>query len=82
MSLRHSNSLLRSFYSVWDFFLLAVIYTATVAAEPYVRAFDYPHPYLEKIAHFSLWALYGYSAGLVATGVWVIAHGTRLSIHH
>lgn len=33
-----------------------------------------PHPYLYPTARFALWALYGFSTGLFATGLWVIAH--------
>ena len=33
-----------------------------------------PNPYLYTVARISLWALYGFWAGLFATGIWVIGH--------
>lgn len=32
------------------------------------------YQYLSVILRFSLWSVYGFIAGLVATGLWVIAH--------
>jgi len=55
-------------------FLLAVIYKATVAVETLIapERIQYPHPYAYKLAWLTLWALYGYAAGLVGLGLWVI----------
>lgn len=60
---------------MWDIVLLGAIYSATKYAEAYIQTLDYPHPSLYHLAWVSLWALYSYAAGLVATGIWVIAHG-------
>lgn len=62
--------------SVWDFILLYAIYTATTFTEPYISpsAIQLPYPFLYALARFALWSLYGFAAGLVATGLWVIAH--------
>jgi omega-6 fatty acid desaturase (delta-12 desaturase) len=72
----HNTPLLTQFNSVWDFFLLAVIYKGTKLAEAKLAELEYPHPALAPLAWYSLWALYSYASGLVATGLWVIAHGT------
>lgn len=63
-------------YVVWDFALLAAILTATLRVEPYISPahIELPHPALYTLARFSLWSLYTFCTGLVATGLWVIAH--------
>jgi hypothetical protein len=63
-------------HSVWDFVLLYAIYTATTLTESYISpsSIRLPHPSLYPLAWFALWALYGFTAGLVATGLWVVAH--------
>ncbi|KAG8824296.1 hypothetical protein FRC17_009134, partial [Serendipita sp. 399] len=69
------SALRSSVYVVWDFFLLAVIYGATKYAEKnLLPRIHYPYPELKTLAYYVLWSLYGYAAGLVATGLWVIAH--------
>jgi omega-6 fatty acid desaturase / acyl-lipid omega-6 desaturase (Delta-12 desaturase) len=62
--------------SVWDFILLYTIYTVTTFTESYISPahLSLPHPILYRIAWFALWSVYGFSAGLVATGLWVVAH--------
>lgn len=62
--------------SVWDSFLLYVIYTTTTLLESYISpsSIRLPHSVLYPLARFALWSLYGFAAGLVATGLWVIAH--------
>jgi hypothetical protein len=60
--------------SVWDFALLAAFYKGVKYADPLIDTLDLPSPLLYTAAHFSLWALYTAAAGLVATGLWVIAH--------
>ena len=69
------NSAEWTFYSVWDLFLITAIYNATKCVEAQLPRLDYPHPALQSVAYYTLWALYGYATGLVATGIWVIAHG-------
>ncbi|KDQ08048.1 hypothetical protein BOTBODRAFT_139354 [Botryobasidium botryosum FD-172 SS1] len=63
-------------YVVWDFFLLGLFLTATLHAEPYIAPayIGFPHPALYSLARFSLWSIYGFGAGLVGTGLWIIAH--------
>jgi len=65
-----------SSYILWDFILLYVIYTMTTLAEPFLSPahISFPYPVMYSIARFALWSAYGFSAGLVATGLWVIAH--------
>lgn len=73
----YKRSTLRSgSYVIWDFCLLYAIYSATVYAEQFLTPahLSLPHPSLYKFAYFALWAVYGFSAGLVTTGLWVIAH--------
>jgi hypothetical protein len=62
--------------SVWDFILLYGIYTLTTLAEPFISPahVTFPYPIMYSAARFALWSAYGFSAGLVATGLWVIAH--------
>ena len=33
-----------------------------------------PHPSLYRVAGFAVWAIYTFWAGLVGTGLWIIAH--------
>lgn len=59
-----------------DLILLAGIYKSTVTIESLLTPahLSLPHPLLYRIAWYALWAFYSFSAGLVATGLWVIAH--------
>ncbi|KAI0081548.1 delta-12 fatty acid desaturase [Panus rudis PR-1116 ss-1] len=70
------SALRSSVYVVWDFFLLAVIYKGTVYLDALLTPehISLPSPYLYTFASFALWALYSFATGLVATGLWVIAH--------
>ncbi|THH30039.1 hypothetical protein EUX98_g4144 [Antrodiella citrinella] len=63
-------------YVVWDFILIGAIYKGTTAADGFLDPahLDLPHPLLYPAARFSLWALYSFAVGLVATGLWVCAH--------
>ncbi|TDL15824.1 delta-12 fatty acid desaturase protein [Rickenella mellea] len=65
-----------SLYVLWDFCLWAIIYQFADAANSAIdpNFLDLPHPFLYSLARFSIWSLYGFAAGLVATGLWVIAH--------
>ncbi|KAI0304510.1 fatty acid desaturase-domain-containing protein [Multifurca ochricompacta] len=65
-----------SLYVVWDFFLIGVIYKTTVYIESLLTPehLSLPHPFLYSFAWFVLWSLYAFATGLVATGLWVIAH--------
>jgi hypothetical protein len=61
---------------LWDFCLLAVIYKCAEAASSAIdpNSLALPYPFLYSFARFATWTLYGFAAGLVATGLWVIAH--------
>ncbi|KAF8272230.1 fatty acid desaturase-domain-containing protein [Lactarius quietus] len=73
----YQRSALRSgLYVLWDFFLIGVIYKTTTTIEPLLTPayLSLPAPFLYSFASFALWSLYGFTTGLVATGLWVIAH--------
>ncbi|KAH9065516.1 delta-12 fatty acid desaturase [Lactarius vividus] len=73
----HQRSAIRSgLYVVWDFFLIGVFYKTTAYIEPLLTPahLSLPAPILYPFARFTLWSLYGLATGLVATGLWVIAH--------
>jgi omega-6 fatty acid desaturase / acyl-lipid omega-6 desaturase (Delta-12 desaturase) len=59
-----------------DAFLLACIYKATITVEILInpKHLSLPNPILYGVAWYALWILYSFCAGLVATGLWVIAH--------
>jgi len=65
-----------SLYIVWDIFLLAVIYKTTSFLDSRISPayLELPDPRLYSVLRFALWAFYSFPAGLVATGLWVIAH--------
>lgn len=62
--------------SVWDCFVIGGIYKTTTFLDAFItpEAVSFPHPVLYSVARFSLWSLYGFWAGLFATGLWVVAH--------
>jgi omega-6 fatty acid desaturase / acyl-lipid omega-6 desaturase (Delta-12 desaturase) len=62
--------------SVWDFVLIGVIYKTTVYLEALLtpERISPPSPAFHSFARFALWSLYGFATGLVATGLWVLAH--------
>jgi omega-6 fatty acid desaturase (delta-12 desaturase) len=70
------RSFLRSFsYIVADMGGLYIIYNTANYFTTLIPTLDLPYPeYSYPLVHFGLWSLYGFAAGLVATGVWVIAH--------
>lgn len=74
-SVSYTAQTLTDGFRAWDFALLAAIYSATKYAEARLSDLEYPHPALAQLAWITLWALYSYASGLVATGLWVIAHG-------
>ena len=63
-------------HSVWDLFLIGVIYKVTTYIEPLLTPehISLPYPILYSFACFALWSVYGFATGLVATGLWVVAH--------
>ncbi|EIN12843.1 delta-12 fatty acid desaturase [Punctularia strigosozonata HHB-11173 SS5] len=70
------SALRSSLYVVWDFFLLACFYKGVTYVDPLIAPehISLPSPYLYLLARVALWAVYGFAAGLVGTGLWVIAH--------
>jgi hypothetical protein len=62
--------------SLWDCFVIAVIYQLASFADSFItpEQLNLPHPFWYSFARFALWSLYGFWAGLFATGLWVIAH--------
>jgi omega-6 fatty acid desaturase (delta-12 desaturase) len=56
--------------------VIAAIYQTATFLDSFINpeAISLPHPALYPIARVALWSLYGFWAGLFATGLWVIAH--------
>jgi omega-6 fatty acid desaturase / acyl-lipid omega-6 desaturase (Delta-12 desaturase) len=56
--------------------VIGVIYKTATFLDAYIdpARLELPHPLLYPAARLALWALYGFWAGLFATGLWVIAH--------
>lgn len=65
-----------SLYVFADFAALAAIYKTTtfLDARIHPEVIQLPYPILYGAAKFALWSLYSFWTGLVATGLWVIAH--------
>ncbi|KAF9013478.1 delta-12 fatty acid desaturase protein [Cyathus striatus] len=59
------SALKSSVYLLWDFFVIACIYKGSHLSSPSCPLY---------FGRFALWTLYGFWAGLFATGVWVIGH--------
>ncbi|KAF8957241.1 delta-12 fatty acid desaturase protein [Flammula alnicola] len=70
------SALRSSVYIVWDMVVIACLYKATTYLDGLINpeTFSLPNPYLYTAARFSLWSLYGFWAGLFATGLWVMGH--------
>lgn len=65
-----------SLYIVWDLFLIGVFYKSATFLDAFINpeTLSLPNPWLYSFARFALWSFYGFCTGLVATGLWVIAH--------
>jgi omega-6 fatty acid desaturase (delta-12 desaturase) len=65
-----------SLYVVADFAALAAIYKTTTFLDGCIHpeVIQLPHPILYGAGKFALWSLYTFWSGLVATGLWVLAH--------
>lgn len=62
-------------YVLWDFFLIACLVTAATYIDPNLGKHGAVlSGTAGSVAKIAAWSLYGYAAGLVGTGVWVIAH--------
>ncbi|KAF9468577.1 fatty acid desaturase-domain-containing protein [Collybia nuda] len=70
------SALRSSVYIVWDFAVIAAIYKTANFLDAFINpdTIQLPHPALYPFARLVLWSLYGFWAGLFATGLWVIAH--------
>ncbi|KAG6377218.1 fatty acid desaturase-domain-containing protein [Boletus reticuloceps] len=62
-----------SLYVAWDCIVIGGIYKAATFLDALITP-EATHPVLYPVARFSLWSLYGFSVGLFATGLWVVAH--------
>jgi len=68
---------MRSFsYLFMDITIISCLVYGVLALDPLVspKYITFPHPFLYRLARFSLWSFYGFMAGLSGTGLWVIAH--------
>lgn len=56
--------------------VIAGIYKTAAFLDSFVdpSIISLPHPFLYSFVRFALWSLYGFFAGLFATGLWVVAH--------
>jgi omega-6 fatty acid desaturase (delta-12 desaturase) len=56
--------------------VIACIYKATIYLDTLINptTLVLPNSHLYTVARIALWALYGFWAGLFATGIWVIGH--------
>ncbi|EJD40469.1 delta12-fatty acid desaturase [Auricularia subglabra TFB-10046 SS5] len=70
------SALRSSTYIVWDAALLYGFYWLAARASGWLTPehVQLPHPALYTVGWLAIWALYSFAAGLVATGLWVIAH--------
>jgi len=62
-----------SLYVIWDFALIAVLAYAVTQGNTYVQGLALP-TYANAAAQFALWNAYWFAAGIVGTGIWVLAH--------
>jgi len=63
-----------SMYRAWDGFVIWCFYQATIYADNLLNALQLPNVYVHVGLKVALWSLYGFWAGLFATGLWVIGH--------
>ncbi|KAI5988995.1 fatty acid desaturase-domain-containing protein [Pisolithus albus] len=70
------SALRSSTYIVWDCFMLGVIYKVANYLDALITPeyLSLPNASLYPALRFSVWALYGFWAGLFSTGLWVVAH--------
>jgi omega-6 fatty acid desaturase (delta-12 desaturase) len=63
-------------HRAWDLFVIGCIYKTASYVDKFIdpSVIELPHPYAYRLARFALWSLYGFWAGLFATGLWVIGH--------
>lgn len=70
------SALRSSAYVFWDILMIFAFYKTAAFLDTRINAavLTLPHPWLYSFAKFALWSLYGFWAGLFATGLWVVAH--------
>lgn len=63
-------------YSVGDLAALATLYKTTSYLDKLINpgTSQLPHSLLYEAAKLSLWTIYTFWAGLIGTGLWIIAH--------
>ncbi|KAJ7048503.1 fatty acid desaturase-domain-containing protein [Mycena amicta] len=68
------RSTLRSaMYPVWDLVVIASLWKLASLTNTYVATTTLS-PSVQALASLSIWALYGFFAGLFAFGLWIVAH--------
>ncbi|KAJ7214031.1 delta-12 fatty acid desaturase protein [Mycena pura] len=65
-----------SIYMIWHLSVIGAIFLTTSYLDTFINpgTFSAPLPVVYPLARFALWSLYGFWAGLFATGIWVIGH--------
>lgn len=62
-------------YVVADISLIYLTLQAAFYLTSQIPTLNLPYPeYSTPAVHFAIWTLYGFTAGLFGTGLWVIAH--------
>jgi len=76
MTLPEAEHLTYEQNSVWDIFVIGCIYKAATFLDTFINptVIELYHPFAYRVVRFALWSLYGFWAGLFATGLWVIGH--------
>jgi len=67
------NAFRSALYVIWDFSLLAALAYAVTQGNVFLQTLALP-TIANAAAQFALWNAYWFASGLVATGVWVLAH--------
>ncbi|KAI0062945.1 hypothetical protein BV25DRAFT_1884626 [Artomyces pyxidatus] len=70
------SALYSSLYVIWDVALITLFYKTANYVETLITPehISLPSPFWYSFASWALWTFYGFAAGLVGTGVWVLAH--------
>ncbi|KAF8215140.1 delta-12 fatty acid desaturase protein [Mycena galopus ATCC 62051] len=69
------SALKSSLYTLWHLSVIGAIFKVATYADTFVKPELFgTHPLVCPLVRFSLWALYGFWAGLFGTGIWVIGH--------
>ncbi|KAF7291577.1 Oleoyl phosphatidylcholine desaturase [Mycena chlorophos] len=70
------SALRSSLHMLYNMAVVLACYKAATFLDAFINpeSLTFPHPALYPLARFALWSLYGFWAGLFATGLWVVAH--------